>query len=154
MSFSSGGGMSGRQSELTDCNPTTMTGTTACGVGGSWVWGCDGDVDVGEGEVTASDDDNEGSADVEGNVGIDAKPSEVAVDDATGEVGGTNGVGVVTAPPGTKPCRKLSRRGGMTGGKRYNLHQLILPDASIRPEPRVGVRVGLFNTGFEACPAE
>jgi len=81
-----------------------------------------------------------GSAD--GNV---AKLSEATVDDVTGE-------GAV----GTRDWRKLaiSRRGGMTGGKRYNLHQLIRPDASILPAPRVGVRGGLFDPGFEACLAE
>ena len=140
-----------------------MTGTTVCEVGGSWVWGC-GDVDVGEGEgevaVFDDDDDDDGrSADVEGNVGIvgiGSKPSEATVDDATGKVGGPDGAVVVAAPPDTKAGRKLaiSRRGGMTGGKRYNLHQLILPNASILPAPKVGVRGELFNTGFEACLAE
>lgn len=133
-----------------------MTGTTVCGVGGSWVWGCDG-IDADEGEVAVSDD---GSAVVEGNVGIvgiGSKPSEATVDDAMGEVGVPDGVVVVVvAPPGTKAGRKfaISRRGGMTGGKRYNLHQLILPNASILPAPKVGVRGELFNTGFEACLAE
>jgi hypothetical protein len=150
--------MSGRQSELTDCNPTTMTGTTVCGV--EWVWGCDG-IDV-EGEVAVSDDDDDddgGSADANGNVGIvgiGSKP-EAAVDDVTDEVGGAvEVVVVVEAPPGTKAGRKfaISRRGGMTGGKRYNLHQLILPVASILPAPKVGVRGELFKTGFEACLSE
>ena len=154
--------MSGRQSELTDCNPTTMTGTTVCGVGGSWDWGSDG-VDVDEGEVAVSDDDNGGSADVDGNVGTvgtGSRPSEATVDDGMGKVGGLDGVVVVVVavavPPGTKAGRKfaISRRGGMTGGKRYNLHQFILPNASILPAPKVGVRGELFNTGFEACLAE
>ena len=130
--------MSGRQSELTDCNPTTITGTTACGVGDSWVWVwvCSGGIDVDVAD------------------GIVPKLSEAAIDDVMDEAGGTDVV-VGAAPPGTKPCLKfaISRRGGMTGGKRYNLHQLILPDASILPEPMVGVRE-LFNTGFEACLAE
>ena len=136
--------MSGRQSELTDCNPTTMTGTTDCGVGGSWVcWGCGG-IDVDDGEVVVSDDDDGGSADEDGNVGIvgiASKPSEAAVDDATVEVGGPERFVVVAAPPGTKAGRRfaISRRGGMTGGKRYNLHQLILPDASILPASKAGV---------------
>ena len=44
-----------RQSELTDCNPTTsITGTTVCEVCGSWAWGCGG-IYVGEGEVVVSD---------------------------------------------------------------------------------------------------
>jgi hypothetical protein len=150
--------MSGRQSELTDCNPTTMTGTTVCGVCGSWDWGCGG-VDEGGGGVAVSDDDDGGSADVDddvGIVGIGCKPSEATVDDTMGmgKVGGPDGVVVVA--PGTKAGRKfaISRRGGMTGGKRYNLHQLILPNASILPEPKVGVGGELFNTGFEACLAE
>ena len=46
-----------------------MTGTTVCGVCGSWVWGCGG-IDVDEGEVALSDNDDGGSADVEGNMGI------------------------------------------------------------------------------------
>lgn len=156
--------MSGRQSEFTDCNPTTITGTTVCGVCESWVWGCGG-IDDGGGEVAVSDDDGGGSAEVEddvgivGIVGIGCKPSE-ATDDVTmgiGKVGVPDGVVVVwAAPPGTKAGRKfaISRRGGMTGGKRYNLHQLILPNASILPAPKVGLRGELFNTGFEACLAE
>jgi hypothetical protein len=134
-----------------------MTGTTVCGVGGSWVWGCGG-IDVDEGEVAVSDDNDGGSAD--GNVGIvriGSKPSEATVDDAMGKVGGPDGVvvAVEVAPPGTKAGRKfaISRRGDMTGGKRYNLHQLILPNASILPAPKVEVRGELFNTGFEACLA-
>jgi hypothetical protein len=124
-----------------------MTGTTDCGVGGSWVcWGCGG-IDVDDGEVAVSDDDDEddgGSADEDGNVGIvgiGSKPSGAAVDDAMGEVGGPERLVVVTAPPGTKAGRRfaISRRGCMTGGKRYNLHQLILPDASILPASKVGV---------------
>ena len=141
-----------------------MTGTTVCGVSGSWVWGCGG-IDIDEGEVALSDDDDGGSADVEGNVGIvgiGSKFSEATVDDAMGKVGGLDGVAVaaavvvVVALPGTKAGRKfaISRRGGMTGGKRYNRHQLILPIASILPAPKVGVRGELFNTGFEACLAE
>ena len=103
-----------------------MTGTTACG-DASWGWGSSGgiDVDKGEGE-TSDDDDNEGFTDLDGSVGIEAKSSGAAAGDAIGEVGRT----------------------------RYNLHQLILPDASILPAPRVGVRGELFNTGFEACLAE
>ena len=109
--------------------------------------------------MAVSDDDGGGSAEVDGNVGIvgiASKPSEAKVDDAMGEVRGPEGVAVVATPPGTKPGRKfaISRRGGMTGGKRYNLHQLILPDASILPESKVGDRGGLFNTGLEACLAE
>ena len=137
-----------------------MTGTTVCGVGGSWVWGCGG-IDVGEGEVVALDDDNGWSADVDGGVGIigiGPKPSEGTADDDIGKVGRPDGVMVVVlvAPPGTKAGRKfaISIRGGMTGGNRYNLHQLILPNASILPAPKVGVRGELFNTGFEACLAE
>lgn len=135
-----------------------MTGTTVCGVGESWVWGCGG-VDVDEDEAAVSDNDDNGSADVDDNVGIvgiGCKPSEATVDDTMGKVGGPDGVVVVAAPPGTKAGRKfaISRRGGITGGKRYNLHQLILPNASILPAPKVGVRGGLFNTGFEACLAE
>ena len=62
--------MSGLQSELTDCNPTTITGTTVCGVGGSCVWECGGiDVDEG-GKVAVSDDDDGGSGDVDDNAGI------------------------------------------------------------------------------------
>ena len=96
--------MSCRQSELTDCKPTTMTGTTACWVGDSWFWSCGGgiDVDGGEGEVLASDDDEGGSAvtdvdDIGVMVGLDTKPSEAAVD-ATGDV-------VVVAPAG---CPKFA----------------------------------------------
>ena len=33
-------------------------------------------------------------------------------------------------------------------------HQFILPNASILPAPKVGIRGELFNTGFEACLAE
>jgi hypothetical protein len=152
--------MSGRQSELTDCKPTTMTGTTACGITGSWFWGCgEIGVDEGEGEAAVSDDDDAGPvvADEAGDaasVDSDPKPSEATVDDAMDEVEGPSGVVVVA--PGTKACRKLaiSMRGGMTGGKRYNLHQLILPDASILPAPRVGDRGELFKPGLEACLAE
>jgi len=122
-----------------------MTGTTVCGVGGSWVWGCGG-IDVDEDEVAVSDDDDGGSADVDDNVGIvgiGCKPSEATVDDTMGKVGGPDGVVVVVGatPPGAKAGRKFatSRRGGMTGGKRYNLHQLILPNESILPAPKVGV---------------
>jgi hypothetical protein len=79
-----------------------MTGTTVCEVCGSWVWGCGG-IDVGEGEVAVSDDG--GSADVDGNAGIDSKPSEATVDDAMGNVGGPDGVEVVVVPPGTKAGR-------------------------------------------------
>jgi hypothetical protein len=104
--------------------------------------------------VAASDGDDEGKlvvADVAGNVGFEDKASEA---DDMGEIGETGMV--VLAPPGTKACRKLaiSSLGGITGGKRYNLHQLILPDASILPAPRVGVRGGLFNPVLEACLAE
>jgi hypothetical protein len=111
--------------------------------------------------VAASDDDDGWSADVDGSVGIigiGSKPSKGTADDAMGKVGGPDGamVVVVVAPPGTKAGRKfaISIRGGMTGGKRYNLHQLILPNASILPAPKVGVRGELFNTGLEACLAE
>jgi hypothetical protein len=113
-------------------------------------------------EVAVSDDDDGGSGDVVDNagfVGIGCNPSVVTVDDTMGKVGGLDGVVVVgmgAAAPGEKAGRKfaISRRGGMTGGKRYNLHQLILPNASILPAPNVGVRGELFNTGFEACLAE
>ena len=70
-----------------------------------------------------------------------------------GEVGGicVGAVVVVVVSVGTKGCRKLIilMRGGMTGGKQYNLHQLILPDASILPAPKVGVGDGLFNPGLK-----
>ena len=99
-----------------------------------------------EGEEAVSDEDDGRSAvedDNVGIVGIGSKPSEPTVDATIGKVGGSDGVEVVVgaAPPGTKAGRKfdISRRGGMTGGKRYNLHQLILPNASILPAPRVGV---------------
>ena len=110
-------------------------------------------------EAAVSDDDDRGSADVDDNVGvvgIGCRPSEATVDDTMGKVEGPDGVVVGPAPPGTKGGRKvaISRRGGMTGGKRYNLHQFILPNASILPAPKVGVRGELFNTGFEACLAE
>jgi hypothetical protein len=87
--------MSGRQSKFTDCNPTMMMGMTVCGACASWVWGC-GSIDEDEGEVAVSDDDDGGSADVDGGVGIvgivgiGCKPSEAA-DDVTvgmGKVGG------------------------------------------------------------------
>ena len=103
--------------------------------------------------MAASDGDDEGKfvvVDAAGNVGFEDKASEA---DGMGEIGETGMV--VLAPPGTKACRKLaiSSLGGITGGKRYNLHQLILPDASILPAPRVGVRE-LFNPALEACLAE
>lgn len=120
-----------------------MTGTTACWVGGSWFEACGGGIDVGEGEDEVASDDN------------DTKPSEAVVDGATGEGGGIGGVVVALVPVGTKACRKfVVLRRGITGGNRYNLHQLILPDASILPAPSVGVRGALCSLGFEACLAE
>ena len=137
--------MSGRHSEFTDCKPTTMTGTTACWIG-SWFWVCGGiDVDDGDdGDAVESGDDEDKEGSVETDVGGDVAINAMV------------GVGGVVVVAGTKGCRKLtiSMRGGMTGGKRYNLHQLILPDASILPAPRVGLRGELFNPGLEACLAE